>query len=103
MSPQDLVNSLFETLGGFFVILSIVKLHKEKSVRGYHWATVFFFTAWGFWNVYYYPHLGQWLSFLGGLFIASMNAILLSQMLYYTHKEKNDGKQEGIHQARLQK
>ena len=36
------------------------------------WAFVFMAT-WGVWNMYYYPHLGQWASFAGGVVINSAN------------------------------
>lgn len=90
MTPQDFINGSFEVCGGFFILLSIYKLHKEKKVRGVHWAPVLFFTAWGIWNIYYYPHLGQWISFLGGLFIALMNMTWLTQLIYYILKEKKN-------------
>lgn len=90
MNTPDLINGFFETSGSVFVLMSIWKLHKEKTVRGAHWATILFFTSWGFWNIYYYPHLEQWASFAGGLLLAFCNAVLLSQMLYYNYKEKKN-------------
>jgi len=42
-----------------------------------------FFTSWGMWNLFYYPHLGQWYSFAGGVFIVSVNTFWLGQIIYY--------------------
>ena len=84
----DLVNGFFELAGGLFILLSCIKLHKEKKVRGISWMHVGFWTAWGMWNLYYYPSLGQTISFIGGIGIVSMNTIFLGQMIYYIWKEK---------------
>lgn len=69
----DLVNGLFELLGGFAIWPSIVKAWRNKSIASTHWATVIFFFLWGVWNLFYYPHLGQWLSFAGGIWITFTN------------------------------
>jgi hypothetical protein len=83
MSTPDLINGAFELLGGGFVAFSITRLHREKSVAGVSWIHIGFFTAWGFWNLYFYPNLGQWLSFAGGVLLIVFNAIWLGQLIYY--------------------
>ena len=88
MTWQDLVNGLYEFMGAPFICLSIVKLYKEKKVRGISWVHAGFFASWGYWNLYYYPHLNQWCSFIGGVFIVITNTIWLGQLIYYTKKEK---------------
>jgi hypothetical protein len=47
-----------------------------------------FFTAWGWWNVMFYPALGQWCSFAGGLFMVAANAAWLVQMAFYKITER---------------
>ena len=32
-----------------------------------------FFTAWGIWNLVYYPAIGQWYSFAAGIVLAAGN------------------------------
>ncbi len=88
MTWPDLLNGTFEFCGAFFILLSILKLHKDKQVRGVHWLQVSYFFAWGLWNLYYYPHLNQWMSFIGGIAVVATNGVWLGQMLYYLHKEK---------------
>lgn len=56
---------------------------RDKGVRGVDWRATAFFTAWGAWNLFYYPHLGQWLSFSGGLVIVAANAVWVSLALRY--------------------
>jgi hypothetical protein len=70
---SDLINGLFEAFGGIMIWLNVRRIIKDKQVRGMSSVTTWVFTAWGFWNLYFYPHLGQWLSFAGGLVIVSGN------------------------------
>lgn len=88
MTLPDLINGLFECLGGFFIALSVIKLYREKLVRGVSWKHAAFFSAWGYWNLFFYPHLDQWLSFAGGAFLVAVNTTWLLQMLYYTRAER---------------
>ena len=86
----DAVNGCYELLGAPFIGLSVMKLYKEKVVRGVSWLAVAFFASWGYWNMFYYSNLHQWCSFAGGLCIVTVNTIWLGQMLYYINKEKHD-------------
>jgi len=85
----DNVNFVFEMLGGFYVFLNVRRLHRDKKVRGVSITATMFFVVWGFWNLFYYPHLGQLWSAVGASSVASMNCIWLGQMVYYTRKENN--------------
>jgi hypothetical protein len=80
---RDIANGAFELAGGGFILLHILKLYADKSVAGVSWIAVAFFTIWGFWNLYYYPKLGQKASYWGGLFVAIMNTIWLALLCYY--------------------
>lgn len=82
MSP-DAINGLFELCGAYFIWLHIRQVLKDKAVAGVSIPAVVFFAAWGFWNLYYYPHLGQWLSFTGGLAIFAANAIWIYLLIKY--------------------
>lgn len=85
----DLINGIFEVCGAPFIMMSIIALNKDKKVRGVSWMHVSFFSAWGYWNLYYYPHLNQWASFYGGLFLVVTNTVWLGQIFYYLRKEKD--------------
>ena len=87
MSVPDLINGTFESCGAFFILLSVIKLHREKVVRGVSWLHTSFFAVWGYWNLYYYPSLDQWFSFWGGMGITLTNSIWVGQLLYYTYQE----------------
>lgn len=83
---QDIINGCYELLGAPFIFLSLSKLLKEKKVRGVSWLHVMFFTTWGYWNLYYYPHLGQWCSFAGGIGIVIMNTVWLIALVRYSYR-----------------
>lgn len=87
---QDLINGSFEFLGGFFILLSCLKVFRDKKVRGVSPYHVIYFTSWGFWNLYYYPHLDQWTSFAGGTIIVLTNTLWVGMLIYYILREKHD-------------
>lgn len=87
MTP-DIINGLFELFGAAFIGLSIKKLAKDKQVHGVSWIHAAFFAAWGYWNLYYYPHLDQYASFVGGIGVVAANTIWLAQLIYYSNKNK---------------
>lgn len=87
-SWSDIINGFYEFMGAPFILMSIIQLFKDKKVRGISWIHVAFFSSWGYWNLYYYPHLGQWVSFCGGICLVLTNTFWLIQMIYYLLKEK---------------
>ena len=83
MTP-DLINSGFEFSGGLMVCLHVRSLLGDKRVLGVNvWGSAAM-TLWGIWNLWYYPHLGQWASFFGGLLIVAANAVWLGLALWYS-------------------
>lgn len=88
MSVPDIVNGTFEAFGALAILDHCRTLYRHKIVRGVSWKATAFFFSWGVWNLYYYPHLGQWWSFVGGCAIVAMNCLWLGMMLYYIAKEK---------------
>ena len=87
---QDKINGLFELMGGVFILLHCLRLYHDKKVRGVSFIATAYFVLWGYWNIYYYPHLEQWVSFAGGLTIVAMNTLWITMMLYYIRKEKHE-------------
>lgn len=88
MTVPDLVNGMFEVIGGLMCWINVVKLHSEKRVAGVYWPVQAFFSCWGLWNLYYYPALGQWASFVGGVFLVVGNATWTIMAAWYS--KKND-------------
>lgn len=86
MSWPDYVNGFFEFAGGIALWKNVRAIRKDKMVRGVNWEVTLFFTSWGFWNLFYYPSLAQWASFVGGLNIVAANAA----WLYFAWRYRNE-------------
>jgi hypothetical protein len=80
---QDKLNGVFELAGGVFVFLNCLRLYRDKTVKGVSFTAFVFFTLWGFWNLYYYPAIGQWASFLGGCHVVFWNVVWVILAIYY--------------------
>lgn len=87
MSLPDLINGGLELGGGVMQLANVRRLRRDKTVRGVDWRVSAFFAIWGVWNLYYYPSLGQWASFTGGLAIVAGNIIWLLLALHYHRLE----------------
>jgi len=85
---NDIINGMFELLATPFILFSLVKLYREKVVRGVSFVHVAFFAGWGIWNLYYYPSLGQWASFVGGIGVAVTNVTYALMLVYYSLTER---------------
>ena len=62
-----------------------------------------FFGAWSLFNLFYYPHLDQWVSTVGASLMAISNTTYVMLVIYYIHKEKKESitprlKTEGLAQ-----
>jgi hypothetical protein len=88
MEIPDLINGSFELLAGFFLLNNGFQVIKDKSVAGVSIISVMFFTLWGFWNLFYYPHLNQMISFFGGLLIVVANTFWVVLLLKYRKPRK---------------
>jgi predicted membrane channel-forming protein YqfA (hemolysin III family) len=91
MTWQDAVNGSFELLGAAAIFGHVLRLWKDKRVAGVSILATIFFASWGFWNLYYYPHLDQWASFAGGLGIVTGNCVWIAGMIYYTKRPGGRG------------
>lgn len=77
-----MVNGLFETLGAALTFMNTRRVWKDRGYAGLYLPAVVFFMSWGLWNLYYYPHLGQWFSFAGGALLVAANVSWVGSMLY---------------------
>lgn len=86
----DLTNGVFEFGGSILLWRNVRQLYIDKKVRGVLGTTNGFFATWGFWNLYYYRHLGQTWSWYGGMSMVIANSIWVGQFIYY-HRKNKDG------------
>lgn len=45
-----------------------------------------FFWSWGIWNLFFYPSLGQWYSFVGGIALVAGNTVWVALALRYRNR-----------------
>lgn len=80
---HDQINAAFEFFGGLFILNNCISLYRDKVVKGVTVTSTTFFCAWSVWNLVFYPALGQWYSFIGGLLIVVGNFSWVGMMIYY--------------------
>lgn len=83
MNIADLINGSFELGGGILCWLNVKRLLKDRRVEGVDWRVSAFFSAWGFWNLFYYPSLHQWASFFGGVALVIANTTWVALALWF--------------------
>jgi hypothetical protein len=84
----DLINGSFELIGAVVNWMSVYKLYQHKEYKGVYWPAFAFFGLWGLWNLFYYPHLDQWFSFLGGIALVSANIAWVLLAWKYRNENK---------------
>ncbi|WP_167632472.1 hypothetical protein [Mariprofundus ferrooxydans] len=82
---MDAINALFEFGVFLAVVPSILALLRDRQVRGMSLLTPLFFTSWGFWNIFYYPHLDQFWSAAAAVLLTITNSIYLVLLLKYKY------------------
>jgi hypothetical protein len=82
-SIPDIINGSFELGGALVNWLNVKQIFKDKEVKGVHWAPFVFFTTWGFWNLFYYPHLEQVFSFVAGMMLVAVNTTYIIGLWRY--------------------
>ena len=80
----DLINAGFEVGSALVSVINVMALWKARRISGVHWAPTLFFTAWGLWNLFFYPHLGQWASLAGAVGIVGVNATWLAMVWWFS-------------------
>lgn len=85
---MDTLNALFEVSAGFFILFSILRLHREKSAAGVSVVTIVFFSVWGYWNLLYYPSVGHWWSFTGAAGVALANTVYALMILRQRRRDR---------------
>ena len=87
MTVPDLINGLFEAGGGILCWLNVIQLFKDKEVKGITLSAATFFGFFSAWNMYYYPHLDQYLSLMGATFLLIGNWMWIFLAMYYKYKK----------------
>src|SRR5438105_7336287 len=86
---DDFINGAFQVVAAVMVLNNVRALHRDREVRGVSIASTAFFFLYGVWNLRYFPLLGQWWSFAGGVLVTLANCLCVGMMIYYTYFRNN--------------
>ena len=81
---QDLLNGCFEFIGSLTIWANVLKLRRDKEVKGTHWEMMIFFACWAGFNLIYYPHLNQMWSLAGATSMFVSEWVWVGLACYYT-------------------
>jgi hypothetical protein len=90
---NDMINGLWELCGSLFLFRNSQMLWRDKMVKGVSILPTIYFFGWGIWNLFWYPSLHQFYSFMGGITIMAANCLWIVLMLYFKFLYKPEIKQ----------
>jgi hypothetical protein len=80
---NDMINGALEFGGSLFLFRNCWMLYEDKVVKGVSpWATFYFF-SWAVWNLFFYPSLNQYWSWIGGMCIGLSQFVWIVLALWY--------------------
>lgn len=82
----DTLNGVFEIGGALLTLGNVRRVRRDKKVRGVDWRVMGFFAAWSWWNLFYYPSLGQWVSAIGAVIMVVTNTLWVLLAWKYRHQ-----------------
>lgn len=74
----DHLNGIFESVGGLLLLMNVRRAWRDQAIRGLHPLPSVFFWAWGAFNLWYYPSIGQRWSFWAGIAPCLANTAFLA-------------------------
>lgn len=88
MNGPDVVNGAFEAFGAWSVWANVKRLRRDRDVKGIVWQFTIVWWLWGVWNLYYYAHLSQFVSWAAGVVLVVGNAVWLIVWLKILRSKK---------------
>jgi hypothetical protein len=89
MKLLDLGNTFFIFGGCFFIWRNVLKLYRDKMVRGASIEAGAFFTLWSVWQLVYYSGNQHWVSFAAGIIFFAGDLAWVVLAVLYTRGEQN--------------
>jgi hypothetical protein len=86
MSTPDLLNGGFELAGSTAAWLNVCTLYRDRGYAGISVCTMAVFAARSLWRTYFYLHLGQPMSVLGGCSNAFAYCLFVILMIHFGKK-----------------
>lgn len=83
MTTPDVANGLFELLGAALQWLNVVRLLRDREVKGVYWPITAFHVTWGMWNMYFYSYVGAPVSVCGAAALLLANVVWVALAIRY--------------------
>ncbi len=93
MTP-DHINASFELVAAFVLWLNFRRLWRDRELKGVSVIPTAFYALWCVWNIYYYAHLGQWLSWYAGLGVGVANLAWVVLALWVRRRPREQHRPE---------
>jgi hypothetical protein len=84
----DQINSFFEVAGALLTWMNVKRVWQDRGYAGIYMPAVMLFTAWGFWNLWFYSHLAQTWSVAATVVMVSANSSWVGLMLWFGRVRK---------------
>ena len=82
----DIINSIFEFGALIAAVVNIIKIYKDKKVRGVYWPAWIFYGIWSLWAIFYYITVSHWFSMV--MSIGAAVAILMWLIFAFIYRDK---------------
>lgn len=86
---MDQINSFFISVASIFYFLNLLKLYKDKDVKGISILSIIFFSTWNFWTLYFFWDTEYSLTKNAYIAVAASNILYLSLLFYYKVLDKD--------------
>ena len=93
MTRLDLINAFFEGAGAILTWLNVLRIRRDREIKGIDWRISAFWSAWGLWNLHYYYAVGHMLSWAAGAVLVAGNICWVAHAIYYVREERQHARE----------
>jgi hypothetical protein len=87
-SIYDQINSGFVLMAALFYVLNLLKLMKDKEVKGISKISIGFFSLWNVWTLYFFIKVSEYWWTIGAyMIVAVLNIAYITLMIKYGVKK----------------
>tara|TARA_R100000329_G_scaffold77133_1_gene66308 strand:- start:32 stop:307 length:276 start_codon:yes stop_codon:yes gene_type:complete len=87
----DQINSGFIFVAGIFYVLNLLKLIKDKDVKGISKLSIVFFSIWNIWTLFFFLMVTEFWWTIGAYIIVTvLNVVYIILMIKYGRKKGVD-------------
>lgn len=85
----DQINSGFIFVAGIFYVLNLLKLIKDKDIKGISKLSIVFFSIWNIWTLFFFLMVTEFWWTIGAYIIVTvLNVVYIILMIKYGRKKR---------------